>query len=197
MNNDIKKCGNDFEVINDDVILPLRETKKVKGYNFSIIKEKNVKNKIRGFEPVVKEHLKSYKKINDVILPLRGTKQSAGYDFFLPKDIMILGKQGMLIWSDVKAYMQHGEVFEIYPRSSIAIKYNIRIKNIVGIIDADYYSNIDNDGNIGLFLWNFGNEIQKFKKGEAICQGIFKSFLESDNCNNDVKRIGGVGSTSK
>lgn len=153
--------------------------------------------KIRGFEVVSKEHLKNHTECGEVTLPLRGTMTSAGYDFYLPKDIEILPGAGVLIWTDVKAYMQPDEVFEVYPRSSSSINYEIRIKNTVGIVDSDYYNNKKNDGNIGIYLWNFGDRTRRFFKGEAVAQGIFKHFLPSDNCNTDVKRIGGMGSTSK
>ena len=148
----------------------------------------------RGFEPVSKEFLKNSEY---VIMPLRGTQYSAGYDFFLPCDVTIPAGDKVLVWSDIKAYMGRGEVFEIYPRSSIAIKKDIVITNVVGIIDSDYYSNPKNDGNIGLSLKNNGDEDQTFKRGEAVAQGIFKSFLVSDNCNSDVERTGGIGSTTK
>jgi len=156
-----------------------------------------VNKNYRGFEPVKKEYLKSYKNCDDVIMPLRGTSKSAGYDFHLPNDVTIPAGGSYLCWSDIKAYMCGNEVLEIYPRSSIAIKKDIIIKNTVGIIDTDYYNNIKNDGNIGLFLKNIGEKEQTFKKGEAIAQAIFKSFLISDNCNSNDTRIGGVGSTSK
>lgn len=153
--------------------------------------------KLRGFEPVAGKYLRSYFNRESVIMPLRGTKSSAGYDFFLPEDIEIAPGESCLIWSDVKAYMQGGEVLELYPRSSIAIKMDIQIKNTVGIIDADYYSNEGNDGNIGICLFNTGKELRTFEKGTAIAQCIFKLFLESDNCNSDLDRVGGIGSTNE
>lgn len=153
--------------------------------------------RFRGFEPVVKEHLKIYSSNESVVLPLRGTETSAGYDFVAPIDIDIAANEGVLLWTDVKAYMLDDEVLELYPRGSIGNKRFLRMKNTVGIIDSDYYSNVKNDGNIGLFLWNFGKEIQSFSAGDPIVQGIFKKFLESDNCNTEVKRTGGHGSTSE
>jgi len=153
--------------------------------------------RIRGFETVEKKFLKSHGEVEEVKMPLRGTATSAGYDFFMPSDATIEPNSGFLVWTDVKTYMLDNEVLELYPRSSVGVKRNIRIKNTVGIIDSDYYSNESNDGNIGLFLWNFGTEPQVFKKGDAVVQAIFKKFLESDNCNSEVERIGGVGSTSK
>jgi len=151
----------------------------------------------RGFETVDTKFLKSYKETDEVKMPLRGTATSAGYDFFMSSDAVIEPNSGFLVWTDVKAYMLDDEVLELYPRSSIGVKRNIRIKNTVGIIDSDYYSNEGNDGNIGLFLWNFGTEPQTFKKGDAVVQAIFKEFLASDNCNSEVERVGGVGSTTE
>ena len=40
------------------------------------------------------------------------------------------------------------EFLGIYIRSSLGFKYNIRMCNQVGIIDADYYNNKDNEGHI-------------------------------------------------
>lgn len=154
--------------------------------------------KVRGFEPVVDECRKVFTKEDDVVLmPLRGTKHSAGYDIFAARDLEILPDEGAFFWCDVKVYMLEDEVFEIYPRSSFGTKRNLRIKNTVGIIDSDYYSNTDNDGNIGIYLWNFGDRTQYITKGEAVAQGIFKKFLVSDNCNTDAERVGGTGSTDK
>lgn len=152
--------------------------------------------KIRGFEAVKEEHLRTFENRESVILPRRGTSKSAGYDFFLSEDIFLLPKETYFVWSDVKAYMQPDEVLEIYPRSSIAIKKGITIKNNVGVIDSDYFNNSSNDGNIAVCLYNFGNEAVGLLKNEAIAQGIFKKFLVSDNCNTDSERVGGIGSTT-
>lgn len=154
-------------------------------------------SKVRGFEVVKDEKLKSYSKVEDVKMPERGSKTSAGYDFFTPCEIEILPGEYFFFWSDIKAYMLEDEVLNLYPRSSTGIKKFCRLKNTIGIIDSDYYSNVKNDGNIGICLHNFGDKNIFFKKGEAVCQGIFSKFLESDNCNTKIKREGGIGSTNK
>jgi hypothetical protein len=45
--------------------------------------------RIRGFEVVNVDHLKSHNKQEDVVLPLRGSKYSAGYDFIIPVSTII------------------------------------------------------------------------------------------------------------
>ena len=148
--------------------------------------------KIRGFEVVSKEFRKTE---GEIILPIRGSKDSAGYDFYSTETFTLKPDEKKLIWSDVKTYMQVGEVLELYVRSSIGIKKSLMLKNIVGIIDRDYYSNEDNDGNIGICLYNYGDKEVTIEKGERIVQGIFKPFLVADNGNTDKERTGGIGST--
>jgi dUTP pyrophosphatase len=153
--------------------------------------------KIRGFETVNEGYLKTFKNVKDVIMPLRTSKKSAGYDFFAFEDFEILPETSYFFWTDIKAYMLDDEVLKLYPRSSIGIKKDIKIKNTVGIIDSDYYSNIKNDGNIGIILYNFGLKTRYFKKRDGVIQGIFEKYLKSDNCNSEEERKGGIGSTNK
>lgn len=149
--------------------------------------------KIRGFEAVTEE---MRKETTEYFLPVRGTKKSAGYDISSPVDVVIEPHSSVLIWTNVKAYMQDDEVLEIYVRSSTAIKRDLILKNTVGIIDSDYYSNESNDGNIGICLYNMSYAPRRIKKGERIAQGIFKKYLVADDdvCLKD-ERTGGIGST--
>lgn len=150
--------------------------------------------KIRGFE-VVQEALR---KTNcDITLPTRGSKDSAGYDFYSPTTVKIQPRSKQVIWTDVKSYMQVGEVLMIYVRSSIGIKRGLVLANGTGIIDADYYSNVDNDGNIGICLYNNTDDVVVIEEGERIAQGIFLPFLVADSGNTDKVRVGGVGSTNE
>jgi len=149
--------------------------------------------KIRGFEFVSQ----SFRK-NDIpaILPQRGTKTSAGYDFSTPISVAILPHKQYLIWTDIKAYMQVGEVLILDVRSSIGINKSLELSNTIGIVDQDYYSNPKNDGNIGICLYNKSDEIVTLDVGERIAQGIFLPFLEADNGNTENERNGGIGSTN-
>ena len=151
--------------------------------------------KIRGFE-VVSDEFRKHKDV-DIQLPTRGTKSSAGYDFYSTETIEIQPHSKVCVWSDVKVYMQEGEVLLLYVRSSIGIKRGLRLSNGTGVIDGDYFSNSDNDGNIGIALHNYTDEVVKIEKGERICQGIFIPFLVADNGNSDKEREGGIGSTNK
>lgn len=150
--------------------------------------------RLRGFE-IVSEQNRKHKEVN-IELPKRADKRSAGYDIKTPVRIELQPNERKLIFSDIKAYMQDDEVLEIHIRSSIGIKRGIVLSNITGVIDASYFNNPSNEGNIGISLWNTTDEVQVIEAGERVCQGIFKKYLTVDNdecLSND--RLGGIGSS--
>lgn len=147
---------------------------------------------MRGFEKA-----KGYEDI-EFELPKRGTKYSAGYDFSIIEDIEIKPGEIKMGVTGVKAFMQDDEVLKIYPRSSLPKRHRLTLPNNVGIIDKDYYGNIDNDGAIFIQLYNFGDKVVKLQKGERVAQGIFSKYLISDSESEvNSTRSGGFGSTGK
>lgn len=149
--------------------------------------------RIRGFECVVEEHRKG---TMDYILPVRATSRSCGYDISSPITVTIEPHSSVLVWTNIKSYMAEDEVLQLYVRSSVGIKKGLMLKNTVGIVDSDYYGNSNNDGNIGIALYNTGDEAVVIEKGERLVQGIFMKYLIADN---DVclksERTGGIGSS--
>lgn len=146
--------------------------------------------KIRGFELVKGE-------TNLDLLPKRSTQHSAGYDFVAAETITIDPGAIKLVPTNVKAYMQEGEVLYLYDRSSNPRKRGIVLSNSVGVIDKDYYSNPDNDGNIHAQFTNITNDVVKIEKGTAMMQGVFMPFLLADDDNASGVRVGGFGSTDQ
>ena len=115
-------------------------------------------------------------------LPKRSTINSAGYDFEALYDFVIKPGQIKKIPLGIKASMNSNEVLLLLVRSSQGFKYNVRMCNQVGVIDSDYYNNVDNDYVV--------------KTGDKICQGIFINYLVVDNEEKiDRKRLSGIGST--
>jgi len=161
----------------------------------------------RGFKEVTEKHRKHGQKVNihgtDIVvhprtfLPVRATARSAGYDFATPIDFKIPPHSTYILWTNVKAYMQEGEVLKLFVRSSIGIKEGIRLANGTGIVDADYFENPDNDGNIGIALHNHTGQTKLFKAGDRIAQGIFMNYLIADDDDASGERTGGTGSTGK
>ncbi|MBQ1182697.1 MAG: dUTP diphosphatase [Phascolarctobacterium sp.] len=149
--------------------------------------------KLRGFEKIAK-----YAAV-DFPMPERKTQKSAGYDFCLPEDVVLEPGKLQLVPTGIKAYMQDGEYLGMHIRSSMAVKKRIMLINNVGIIDADYYNNADNEGHIMLALLNTGSEALALLKGECVAQGIFYNYLVADGDADSEKAVrgGGFGSTSK
>lgn len=134
----------------------------------------------------------------DIELPKRSDEGSAGYDFYVPKDVQILPSKKQIIWTDVKAYMEIDEVLQLHIRSSLAIKQGLMLTNSTGIVDASYYGNEGNDGNIGVAVVNTSGKAITLKEGERFAQGIFMKYLTADHDNPTSKeRKGGVGSSGK
>lgn len=133
----------------------------------------------------------------DTVLPTRATEHSAGYDFVAPADIVIpAGGVSGLVFTNVKCGMRANEFLMLVVRSSLAVKHQITFESS-GIIDSDYYSNKDNDGNIGINFRNNGTSDYVIKKGERCVQGIFIKYLTTENDTANMKRIGGYGSSGK
>ena len=151
-------------------------------------------NRQRGFEHVVEE-AREYDKQG--FIPQRATEKSAGYDFKTPIDLEIPPQGYATFFTNIKAYMQDDEVLKLYIRSSLGFKHGLMLANNVGIIDADYYSNPDNDGNIGIRLYNSSQEKLYFEAGTRICQGIFERYLTVDQDQAQKSRDGGIGSTGQ
>lgn len=149
--------------------------------------------KLRGFEKI-----SEYANV-DFPMPVRKTKFSAGYDFCVPKDVVLEPGVLKLVPTGIKAYMQEGEYLGMHIRSSMAVKRRIQLVNNVGIIDADYYNNPDNEGHIMLAMMNMSDEKITLNKGECVAQGIFYNYLLADDDDKSEKAVrgGGFGSTSK
>lgn len=146
--------------------------------------------KLRGFELVKGE-------TDTNLLPQRSTAHSAGYDFIAAKTITIEPGEIKLIPTNVKAYMQEGEVLYLFDRSSNPRKRGIVLSNSVEVIDKDYYGNPDNDGNIHAQFTNITDKTVTIEAGTAMMQGVFMPFLIADGDEATGQRVGGFGSTDK
>lgn len=173
-------------------------------------------DKIRGFEIVSKYEGEG---INQ---PKRATSGSAGYDLaaavdtIIPSIWSVLSKnagiaamekdqvveenkdylKSTLVPTGIKSYMPQEEFLMLVNRSSNPLKNQLSLPNGVGIIDADYYGNEKNEGEIFVQLINYGLEDFTIKKGDRIAQGIFMSYATVDGESNDLgKRTGGFGSS--
>lgn len=135
------------------------------------------------FKKDVAEDINLY---NAYELPQRDSDSTAGYDIYLLQDLIIEPNEIKKIPTGIKSFFEKDEVLFIIVRSSTGFKYNIRLCNQVGVIDADYYNNQNNEGHIWLKIQNEGKEKVIIPQGEAIVQGIFLKYLitQSDKDKN-------------
>ena len=147
--------------------------------------------KQRGFEIV------SYYQEKNIILPSRKTKFSAGYDIATAENIILLPQQVTLIPTGIKAYMQTDEYLGVHIRSSIAIKQKLTLINNVGVIDADYYNNVENEGHIMIPVYNYNQSSVTIEKDTRIAQGIFYRYLLASDDKAENIRIGGIEKKEK
>lgn len=132
----------------------------------------------------------------DFGLPRRSTKNAAGYYFIAPYDFTVKPNETVLVKTFVKCKMPPDFYLKIYARSSWGVKRHMEMR-YSGIIDADYYGNPTDDGNITLAIHNFGDTAQHVSKGEKICQGIFMKYYRTEDDDADGTRVGAFGSTGK
>lgn len=160
--------------------------------------------KKRGFEIVSR-----YDK-QQIQLPQRQTHFAAGYDLQAAEDFLVpsIWRSGalptpaalkpVLVPTGIKVFLPSDEVLLLVSRSSGPLKRGLVIPNSVGVIDADYYNNPNNEGEIFVQMLNFFSQDYWIHKGERICQGIFTKYLiTTDDVQNTIKRNGGFGSSGK
>lgn len=133
-------------------------------------------------------------------LPVRKTKYSAGYDVEAAEDVVIPpykpGIKPTLIPTGLKVYCMEDEWIMLVNRSS-GPKKGVILPNSIGVVDYDYYNNIDNDGHFYFQFWNFKDEDLVIHKGDVIGQAIFQKYLLADDDGAEGERVGGFGSTDK
>ena len=132
--------------------------------------------------------------------PVRSTPGSAGYDIRSPFDFTISPGDRVILptglkWNPRTCNSYPNCVLHLYPRSSLGFKYGFTLLNTVGIIDADYYDNPDNEGHIMI-----GFTVEKemhINVGDKICQGLILPIILDDEILPTARRQGGIGSTGK
>ena len=173
-------AGYDFEVAEDVVVPPYAEMMRFLSQRIAEIAMLNEENRIKdenGIVTSVKVNPMDLKEFSDIA-----------------KTYSI---KPTLVSTGVKCYLDPGTYLELSVRSSTPLKYWLILANSVGIIDADYVDNPDNEGEIFLQLINLGPAPIYLHKGDIIGQGIIKKFEITDDDAAEGERTGGLGSTTK
>jgi len=131
-------------------------------------------------------------------LPERSTKASAGYDFYNPVEVTINPGEMMYVKTGIKAKFPDDYMLLLLNRSSNPKKKGLVVINGLGLIDADYYGNPDNDGEMAFAFMNIKTEPVTIAAGEKLGQGVFVKYgVVTDEGEITSERTGGFGSTGK
>lgn len=204
--------------------LPSRKTKYSAGYDFVVVEETVVPSIYKGIFKILLEGLgkNDYvnKKLADIDIETFDytqlyTPEFAGsllegqdldeilVDIFRKdlKEIKTLISNNnaklTLVPTGVKAYMNSDQYLELAIRSSTPMNSYLMLGNGVGIIDADYADNPDNEGHIFFQIINLSPFDITLNKGDIIGQGIFHNYSVTEDDIAGGERVGGYGSTSK
>ena len=107
------------------------------------------------------------------------------------------GFKPTLVSTGMKCKLDPGTWLQLSVRSSSPLKYWLMMGNGIGVIDADYYNNSDNEGEIFFQIYNLSPFNIQIKKGEAIGQAIILPYGVTEDDVAGGERTGGFGSTSK
>ncbi|MFT3952810.1 MAG: dUTP diphosphatase [Oscillospiraceae bacterium] len=134
------------------------------------------------------------------VLPARATAGSAGYDLSacIESPVVIRPGETVRIPTGLAAYFDGGEnvVLLVYPRSSLATKFNITLPNCVGVVDSDYR------GEILVALINLSKTDYTVLPAARIAQLVVTPVLlpavcEADELPETARGAGGFGSTGR
>ena len=122
-------------------------------------------------------------------------------DEFVTMDLMAqftkqTGFKPTLVSTGMKCKLDPGTWLQLSVRSSSPLKYWLMMGNGIGVIDADYYNNPDNEGEIFFQIYNLSPFNIQIKKGEAIGQAIILPYGVTEDDVAGGERTGGFGSTS-
>ena len=116
------------------------------------------------------------------------------YSFQAPENVELLPGKVTCVMTGLRCKCNLGQVFIL----KCALNNScVELANCIGIIDADYYDNPDNKGEIGVLLLNRGTQPVKINSGDVIATGSLYSYGTIVGDSFGGKRLGGFGSTDK
>ena len=151
-----------------------------------------VENAAKRAKNFSNEVLKIKRMSENAFIPKRGSHLSAGYDSCSAYEVVIPARGKGLVKTDLAMNIPVTCYGRIAPRSGLAWKKHIDVG--AGVIDADYR------GNVGVVLFNHGEEDLQVKRGDRIAQLIlekisYADIVEVDDLDATARGDGGFGST--
>lgn len=167
------------------------------GEHFSqfILSDKEINSNVPfAIESVIKEELDKHLHIiqSKVVF-----NEDLSADYIIEEDIELKPNEQMKLTTGLKSKIETGTWMGVYIRDEF--KDKILLANGVGVIDADYYNNPNNDGHLFFAIVNKSDKPLVLPKGSSIIQLKAQEYLvlEDEKDNPVLKnRDGGIGSTN-
>ena len=141
---------------------------------------------------------KKLKIVTENQMPSYATSQAAGIDLYCSNEneVEIKPKETVKINTGLKVQIPEGYFGAVYPRSSTGVKRKLMLANTIGVIDSDYR------GEIMIFFYNYGNQIQVIKHGDRLAQLVIQPYQQFeievvDKLDVSDRGEGGFGSTGR
>lgn len=129
-------------------------------------------------------------------IPTYATEGSSGFDLraCIDEPIILRKRTWKLVPVGYRVSVPYGFEIQIRPRSGLALKKGITVKNTPGTVDADYR------GVLGVILYNESDEDFVIQPGERIAQAVVcpvyhAQFVVKDSLSETTRGEGGFGST--
>lgn len=130
------------------------------------------------------------------IIPQYAHPGDSGFDLHSDdcEFVTLYPRRRRLIKTGLSIAVPDGLELQIRSRSGLANKNGVFVLNSPGTVDAGYR------GEIGVILFNAGDETVVIKKGDRIAQGVIApvihaELIEVDDLDETNRGIGGFGST--
>lgn len=178
------------------VIVPSRKTAQSAGYDFCAAEDTIIPPFVEIMEDAMLADMED-RKVKEQYADVREFMEKE-YPFTLDRIAAISKKfdaKVALVPTGVKCKIPDGYFLQLSVRSSLPLKHWLILGNGVGIIDADYYNNPDNEGHIYFQIINLLPVPIKIQKGECFGQGILMEYHTAGD-NVTATREGGFGSTN-
>lgn len=129
-------------------------------------------------------------------MPAYAHTGDAGLDLRTTEDITLRAGQHKTVGTGIAVEIPDGCVGLLFPRSGLACKHGVALRNCVGVIDSGYR------GEIKVTLTNFGSISQRVHRGDRIAQLVVVPYVHCrmqlvDELDDTERGEDGYGSTGR
>ncbi|MBN2450572.1 MAG: dUTP diphosphatase [Lentisphaeria bacterium] len=130
------------------------------------------------------------------LAPARAHADDAAFDLRSREDALLAPGRVRLVPTGLYLELPPGYEAQVRPRSGLALRHAVTVLNAPGTIDAGYR------GEVGVILFNGGEEDFRVERGDRIAQMVVQSLPEvvfepAASLNETGRGAGGFGSTGK